>query len=229
MKLLAIETSGTACSAALSCDGLISERLEDAPRRHAELILVMMDALLRERGLVVADLDALAFGQGPGSFTGLRIATAVIQGAAFAADLPVVGVSTLATLAQGCLRVHETEQVLCGVDARMGELYWGAYQADDAGLMRPLFDDGVCAPEDIGVPSVQGAWFGVGSGWGLYREQLMQRLGGAVTGIDTERVCQARDIIPLAADAYRRGQTVCATRALPVYLRNQVATVKPGG
>jgi tRNA threonylcarbamoyladenosine biosynthesis protein TsaB len=233
MKLLAIETSGSACSAALVCDGVISERIEDAPRRHAELILAMMDALLRERGLVVADLDALAFGRGPGSFTGLRIATAVIQGAAFAADLPVVGVSTLATLAQGCLRVHETGQVLCAFDARMGELYWGVYQADDAGLMRPLFDDSVCAPEDIALPSMQAAWFGAGSGWSLYREQLMRRLGSrlgdAVTGIDAEGVCQARDILPLAADAYRRGETVCATRALPVYLRNQVATVKTGG
>jgi tRNA threonylcarbamoyladenosine biosynthesis protein TsaB len=233
MKLLAVETSGAACSAALLSDGLVSQRLEDAPRRHAELILAMMDALLRERGLAVTDLDALAFGQGPGSFTGLRIAAAVIQGAAFAAELPVVGVSTLATLAQGGLRTHNARRVLCAFDARMGEVYWGAYQADQAGLMRPLLQDSVSAPEDVVVPEPLGGslggWYAVGGGWGVYREPLIQRLGGDVTGIDAECVCEAQDSLPLAADAYRRGQAVCASDALPVYLRNQVTAVKVGG
>lgn len=229
MKLLAVDTSGSACSAALLCDGAIAQRLEDAPRRHAELILSMMDALLREQGLAVAHLDALAFGQGPGSFTGLRIAAAVIQGAAFAADLPVVGVSTLAALAQGCRRTHGAARVACAFDARMGEVYWGAYQEDGAGLMRPLSDDRVCMPGDVTVPDTQGDWFGAGSGWALYREPLLRGVGGAVTDTDTEAVCQARDILPLAADAYRRGQAVCASRALPVYLRNQVTAIKASG
>jgi tRNA threonylcarbamoyladenosine biosynthesis protein TsaB len=227
MKLLAIDTSGAACSAALLHDGVLAQRLELAPRRHGELILSMMDALLTGAGLAPRDLDALAFGCGPGSFTGLRIAAAVVQGVAFGAGLDVVGVSTLAALAQGCRRRDGADRVLCAFDARMGEVYWGAYAVDEAGLMRPLCDDRVCAPDQVWAPD-DGEWCGVGSGWCVYHESLTRRLGAAVRLPDAERECEARDIAVLAADAVERGAVHSPEQAIPVYLRNRVTAVGSG-
>jgi tRNA threonylcarbamoyladenosine biosynthesis protein TsaB len=240
VKLLAIDTSGALCSAALFRDGALSQRLEQAPRRHGELILSMIDALLNEAELAPRDLDALAFGRGPGSFTGLRIAVAVIQGVAFGAGLPVVGVSTLAALAQGCRRSSGADRALCAFDARMGEVYWGAYQADEVGLMRPLYADRVCAPDAVWLPANDaktqpktgaetdaktGGWCAVGSGWSAYHELLMLRVGGAVGLVHDGRDCEAQDIAVLAADAFAQGLAVPAEQALPVYLRNQVTAV----
>ncbi|MGB5833448.1 MAG: tRNA (adenosine(37)-N6)-threonylcarbamoyltransferase complex dimerization subunit type 1 TsaB [Thiohalocapsa sp.] len=225
MKLLAIDTSGTACSAALLHDGALSQRLEQAPRRHGELILFMMDALLREAGLVARDLDALAFGVGPGSFTGLRIAAAVVQGVAFGADLPVVGISTLAALAQGGQREAGVRRALCAFDARMGEVYWGAYEADKGCLMRARCDDMVCAPDAVWVPGTvpeMARWQGLGGGWSTYDEQLAKRVGSALGRVDGDRECEARDIAVLAADRFQRGEACSPEQAVPVYLRNKV-------
>lgn len=227
MKLLAIDTSGAACSAALLSENNLLQRLEQAPRRHGELILSMMESLLREAGLLPRELDALAFGCGPGSFTGLRIAAAVVQGVAFGADLPVVGVSTLAALAQGCRRSTGADRALCAFDARMGEVYWGAYQTDEAGLMRPLWDDMVCAPEAVRLPEAEG-WCAVGSGWSAYHEQLVLRVGHALRQSVADHDCEARDIAVLAADALARGQALPPEQALPVYLRNQVTAIDAG-
>ena len=126
VKLLAIDTAESACSAALLVDGAVLSRMEQAVRGHSERILPMMQSLLSEAGYSLNDLDALAFGRGPGSFTGLRIAAGVIQGSALGAGLPVVPVSTLQTLAQGAFRMHGARQVLSALDARMAEVYWGA-------------------------------------------------------------------------------------------------------
>ena len=133
--LLAIETSTPACSAALSIDGVVIERYALAPRQHAVLILPMIESLLLEAGISVAQLDALAFGRGPGSFTGVRIAASVIQGIAFAADLPVLPVSTLATLALGGMRITDKTQVMAALDARKSEIYWGCYTAAEDGAV----------------------------------------------------------------------------------------------
>jgi len=230
MNLLAIDTSGSACSAALWLDGALSQRLETAPRRHGELILSMMDALLAEAGLDLRALDCLAFGHGPGSFTGLRIAAAVVQGAAFSADLPVVGVSTLAALAQGCRRGVGASRVLCAFDARMDEVYWGAYAADAGGLMRPLLADAVCPPEAVEAPADAGhAWHGAGSGFAAYHEQLLSRVRVRIEGLEPQRECEAADVAILAADAYQRGEARAPEDALPVYLRNRVTAAAPVG
>ncbi|MGB5737604.1 MAG: tRNA (adenosine(37)-N6)-threonylcarbamoyltransferase complex dimerization subunit type 1 TsaB [Thiohalocapsa sp.] len=234
MKLLAIDTSGAACSAALLHDGVLTQRLEHAPRRHGELILSMMDALLSDDGLAARDLDALAFGCGPGSFTGLRIAAAVVQGVAFGAGLDVVGVSTLAALAQGCRRRDGADHVLCAFDARMGEVYWGAYRVDPNGLMRPLGDDVVCAPEAVWMPEFEqqqpagAAWSGVGSGWVVYGEVLSSRVGVTLSLSGADQECEARDIAMLARDAVERGEARSPEQAIPVYLRNQVTAVPRG-
>jgi len=221
MKLLAIDTSGAACSAALRINDRVLHRFERAPRRHGELILSMADALLREADLRPAALDALAFGRGPGAFTGLRIAAAVTQGIALGAGLPVVGISTLAALAQGAARRHGAGRVLAAFDARMDEVYWGAYAADEAGLMRPLIDDQVCGPDSAPVPP-EGGWYGVGSGWGAYRAALACRAGEGLIGEDAGLECDAWDVATLAADALARGEGGGPESAVPLYLRNRV-------
>lgn len=221
MKLLAIETSADACSAALLFDARLEQRLEREPRRHSDLILSMMDDLLAQAGLNLAGLDALAFGCGPGSFTGVRIAAAVVQGAAFAADLPVVPVSTLAALAQAHFRTEGCQRSLAALDARMGEVYWGCYVLDDAGLMRPAGPEQIAPPERIELPS-GGGWQGIGSGWAAQGEVLGRRLGVRLEAVKPDAICESRDIAVLAAADFAAGRSVLAERALPVYLRDRV-------
>ena len=225
MKLLAIETATEACSAALLMGESVLQRYEVAPRAHANLILPMVQSLLDEAGLVMTDLDALAFGRGPGSFTGVRIATGVIQGLAFAAELPVLPVSTLAAVAQGARREMEASRVLAAIDARMGEVYWGAYVSDADGLMQLVGQECVVPPEQVTVPD-EGPWIGSGSGWGSYAEALTTCVGGSVIESDGTRLPQARDIAQLAQGAWRRGEAVAAEQALPIYLRDNVAKKK---
>jgi tRNA threonylcarbamoyladenosine biosynthesis protein TsaB len=221
-RLLAIETSSAACSAALFIDGHIEERHALAPRQHAALILPMIESLLAEAGLTVGELDACAFGCGPGSFTGVRIAASVTQGIAFAAGLPVVPVSTLAALAQGGMRESGIPQALAALDARKDEVYWGVYRqsADD----RPALvgEERVCKPALVDIPA-DGDWVGVGSGWAAYGDDLAAQAGDRVVRVMPDLEPRARDVALLAASAYRAGLTVDATEALPVYLRNKVA------
>jgi tRNA threonylcarbamoyladenosine biosynthesis protein TsaB len=225
MKLLAIETATEACSAALLIDDEMALRYEIKPRGHSELILGMMDELLAEAGLSTKQLDVMAFGRGPGSFTGVRIATGVIQGAAFAADVPVVPVSTLAALAQRAYREKGEPNLLPAFDARMGELYWGAYRIGSDELVKPLFEEQVATADLVRLPLDQ-EWYGVGSGWGAYSVQLGERLGQSLLGYKSEIYCSARDVASLAAADFNAGLAVSAELALPVYLRNEVAHKK---
>ncbi|MBW9258962.1 MAG: tRNA (adenosine(37)-N6)-threonylcarbamoyltransferase complex dimerization subunit type 1 TsaB [Candidatus Thiodiazotropha sp. (ex. Lucinisca nassula)] len=225
MKLLAIETATEACSAALLIDDQIALRYEIKPRGHSELILGMMDALLSEADLSANQLDAMAFGRGPGSFTGVRIATGVIQGAAFAADLPVVPVSTLAALAQRAYREKGEPNLLTAFDARMGELYWAAYRIDSNEIVRLVMDEQVANAQQVHLP-LDEEWYGVGSGWGVYGPELGERLGASLLGYKADLYCSARDVATLAAADFEAGLAVPAERALPVYLRNEVAQKK---
>lgn len=221
MKLLALETATEACSAALYLDGEIAERYQIAPRGHTDLILPMVDGLLAEAGLQPAQLDVIAFGCGPGAFTGVRIATGVVQGIAFALDLPVVAVSTLATLAQGGLRAYGWERVAAAIDARMGEVYWGTFAVDGEGCMRPAGTELVTPPGE--VPLLHGhEWHGIGSGWHSYAEELAQRQGVAMIDAIGDFYPHARDVATLAVAAHQRGEAVSAEQALPRYLRDQV-------
>ena len=126
MNILAIETGTDACTCALLHTGEIIALDAVAPRQHAELLLQMIDSVLEDVGVGLGSLDAIAFGRGPGSFTGLRIACAVAQGLAFGANRPLVAVSTLQTVATGMHRTTGAHRVLVAFDARMGEVYWGA-------------------------------------------------------------------------------------------------------
>lgn len=222
MKLLAIETATEACSAALYIDGEVSLRYEVQARKHSELILPMMDSLLAEAEIKLTSLDALAFGRGPGAFTGVRIATGVVQGAAFGADLPVVPVSTLATLAQRHYRENGHMQLLAAFDARMGELYWGGYRVLD-GLAQEVIADQVARPEEVVLPTDSG-WHGVGTGWETYADILSTRMQDGLESITSDLYCSAHDVALLAVAGFARGDVVPANQALPVYLRDQVAS-----
>lgn len=225
MRLLALDTTEDACSAALLIDDGVIERFDIAPRRHSELVLPMMDEVLREAGIALTQLDAVAFAAGPGSFTGLRIAASIAQGTAFGAGLPVVPVSSLAALAQGGLRRHGAEAVAAALDARMEEVYWGCYHTDEARLMRPRVEDGVTGPDSVVCPG-EGNWTGVGSGWASYPAELRERCAG-LARVDGEARIQAQDVARLAAVAFAAGAAVDAEEATPVYLRDQVAWAKP--
>ncbi|VAX07008.1 tRNA threonylcarbamoyladenosine biosynthesis protein TsaB [hydrothermal vent metagenome] len=222
MKLLAIETATEACSAALYIDGEVNELCQVAPRRHAELILPMMDKLLAGAELKLSQLDALAFGRGPGSFTGVRIATGVIQGAAFGAELPVVPVSTLAALAQRYFREHDASRILPAFDARMKEVYWAAYKAGANGLVEIAGHEQVATPDQVELPE-GGDWHGVGTGWATYGDLLAQRLGGRLTMVKADLLCSAYDVALLGVDGFQTGDAVAPEHALPVYLRDKVA------
>lgn len=222
MKLLAIDTATEACSAALEIDGAASERWVEAPREHGDRLLAMIDALLVEAGITATALDALAFGRGPGAFTGVRIATGVAQGVAYALDLPVLRISTLATLAQGAYRGHGAAQVVAAIDARMGEVYWGAFAADTDGTMRPVQGEQVAAPDAVEVPPGTG-WYGVGTGWAAHGAVLARRLGPALAADLGGALPRAVDMLPLARAAWTAGEAVTAAAAVPVYLRDRVA------
>lgn len=225
MKILAVDTSGETCSVALIIGSDSEQLLAQEPRRHGELVLGMMDELLARAQIGLTQLDALAFGRGPGSFTGVRIATAVVQGAAFGADLPVVPVSTLAALARGQVRATGCRRILSALDARMGELYWGPYQSVAGDLVALVGEEQVAAPELVTLPS-DGGWCGCGSGWSAHGDVLRQRMGARLSSIAPEAFCEAQDIAALACSELAEGRSVPAEQALPVYLRDRV-TARP--
>lgn len=216
MKILALETATEACSAAVWLDGEVVERFE-LGRRHSERILSMVEEVLAESGHVLGQMDALAYGRGPGSFTGLRIGAGVVQGLAFGADLPVVPVSTLEALAQG----QDTARVLAALDARMGQVYWGLCVNSTSG-MTLVEAERVSAPTDIVLPG-DDTWLGVGSGWDAYGATLLQGLGSRIHAWQAQVWPRARHVAQLGARGYAGGSAVAAQEALPLYVRDDVA------
>lgn len=223
MKLLALDTSATACSVALLTDAGLKENRTDAERVQAETLLPMVEQLLSGAGLALRDLDALAFGRGPGAFTGLRVAASMAQGLAYGADLPVVPVSNLDALAAAAVARYGARHILACLDARMQEVYWAAYSAEGEFLQR-LTEEALSPPGEVALPAGDG-WFGAGSGWAAYPEALKARVPG-LRGVDGTLAAGAGDIARLAYKAFKQGMAVAPDRALPVYLRDRVATPK---
>lgn len=217
MKLLALDTSTEACSVALTLGGEITELFELEPR-HGERILVMVDTLLTQAGLSLGQLDAIGFGRGPGSFTSLRIGAGVVQGLAFGADLPVVPVSSLAALAQGV----DAPNVLAAFDARMRQVYVGAYSRGADGLVTLVGSEIVIDPASATLPA-SNAWVGAGSGWDVYHVALRERFGATVDTWVPGRHPRAREIANLAVAGFKAGSAVGAEQALPLYIRDDVA------
>lgn len=232
-KILALDTATEACSAALQAEQQLSCHYELAPQAHTRKILPMCHALLQERGLELNQLDAIAFGQGPGSFTGVRIGIGVAQGLGFGAGRPLLGISNLATLAQGCQRRHGGDHVLCAIDARMNEVYFGAFVLQD-GIMRPLLDEAVLTPEaarqkihDLLANEPAVGWWALGTGFTAY-PTLLDACSVAVA-LDSEHLPDAQDMLPLAEAAWHAGKGVAAELATPVYLRDKVTWKKLPG
>jgi len=223
MKLLVLDTSTEYCSAALWLDGQIRARRVLAGQGHSSLLLPMVDALLRESDIRLRQLDCIAYGAGPGSFTGLRIACAVTQGLAFGADLPVVGVSTLESIAGQT----GADKVLAVLDARMAEVYWAAYQRESSHPdkhqgWRAICEPALALPESVDVPDGND-WVGAGNGFAALGEVLRPRLEARLARIDDTLMPDAAAMAPFAVRAFEQGGGMDAALAAPIYLRDKVA------
>ena len=225
MKILALETSSELCSVAVLLDGEVRTR-EVRDRLHSTSVLPMFDELLAEAQLKITDMDAIAFGRGPGMFTGLRIGTGIAQGIAFAAGLPVIPVSSLQALAAGV----DAEAVLALQDARMNEIYCCAYERrqdeNNRHYWYSVMDEQLLAADAIRLPSSPTSWVAAGSACNVFEEQLRQNLGDRLVRCDHEALPRASAVAQLAVPILERGDAVAPEAALPVYLRNDVAKKK---
>ncbi|EKP0260451.1 MAG: tRNA (adenosine(37)-N6)-threonylcarbamoyltransferase complex dimerization subunit type 1 TsaB [Aeromonas sobria] len=228
LKILAVDTATEACSAALLVGDTLFSRWEEAPRDHTRKILPMVQAVLEDAGISLSDLDAIAFGRGPGSFTGVRIGISVAQGLAFGVGVPLIGISTLAAMAQGAYRLDGAEQVLTAIDARMNEVYFGRYELID-GRMQLVGDEVVSDP--AALVDAWGKQAGpvtcVGTGFETYGETL-SALADELA-VSQVRFPAAEDMLPLARAAWLAGEAVPVEQATPVYLRDKVTWKKLPG
>ena len=224
-RILALDTATEACSAAVLAGERIASRYAELDRGHSELILGMVDAVLAEARLALRDLDAVAFGCGPGAFTGARLAASIAQGLAFATGLPVVPVSDLRALAQRGLDLAPgVRSVLVCADARMQEVYWACFRRDARGLAEP-YEEGerVSAPQAVDLPrSLESPVQGAGRGF-IARPELAARLGSRLAAIRGDLLPRAEEVARLAAADLAGGRSVAPEQAAPVYLRNDVA------
>jgi Inactive homolog of metal-dependent proteases, putative molecular chaperone len=230
MRILAIDTATEACSAALWNTGEICAHFELCPREHTQRILPVVQDILSQSGVTLAELDALAFGRGPGSFTGVRIGIGIAQGLALGAELPMIGVSTLATMAQGAFRKSGATRVLAAIDARMGEVYWAEYVRDEQGIWHGEESEAVLKPEAVKARLMQlsGEWVTVGTGWPAWPELAADATHLTIT--DGEVLLPAaEDMLPIAVYLLEKGKTVAVEKAEPKYLRNEVAWKKLPG
>ncbi|SIQ12144.1 tRNA threonylcarbamoyladenosine biosynthesis protein TsaB [Aeromonas sp. RU39B] len=227
LKILAVDTATEACSAALLMGEQVFSRFEEAPRDHTRKILPMVQSLLDEAGITLEDLDAIAFGRGPGSFTGVRIGIGVAQGLALGADKPMIGISTLAAMAQGAQRRDGATRVLAAIDARMNEVYVGQYEMRD-GLMVLTGEERVIAPQVLAAEAtLPGSWHSIGTGFTTYAEVLT--LAEQQVVASGAQLPMAEDMLPLAKAAWEAGDAVPVEAATPVYLRDKVTWKKLPG
>jgi len=218
-KILAFETATAACSAALWCDGVLQQRYEIAPSRHSELLLPMIDQLLEEASLSVHDCDAIGFGQGPGSFMGVRLAASIAQGLAWGAGIPVVPVSTLQALAQTAFWQMTADTVLVGWDARMQQVYWGVYHQAKNGV-QAIISDQLSAASEITIPTEVDC--AAGNAWVLYADSVPSAIAH-LPRPKPECYPTAQAVAFLAARAFDQGECVKPEAIELAYLRNQVA------
>jgi tRNA threonylcarbamoyladenosine biosynthesis protein TsaB len=217
MKILALETSTEYCSVALWQDGVTTQRFELVGQKHSEMLIAMLDNVLKDAGYVIRDMDGIAFGSGPGSFTGVRIACGAVQGLALGAGLPVAGICTLLALAEGTGKTR----VIAALDARMGEIYCAAYERQIDGWVT-VCEPCLCKPENAPVVA-GGDWFGVGSGFAAFFDAMQVRYAGQLDGVDGTAVPQAASIAALGVVLFAGGYGVDAALAQPFYLRDKVA------
>lgn len=228
-RILAIDTATEACSVALWNNGEIQALFELCQREHTQRILPLVQQILSEGQLALSQLDALAFGRGPGSFTGVRIGIGIAQGLALGADLPMLGISTLQTMAQGAWRETRAQRVLAAIDARMGEVYWGQFERQQDGKWLERENEAVLSPAQVQERALhlQGQWATVGTGWQAYPELALH--AGLTLSDGKILLPHAEDMLPLAIQAWQQGLQVSVENSEPVYLRNEVTWKKLPG
>jgi tRNA threonylcarbamoyladenosine biosynthesis protein TsaB len=226
MKILALDTATEACSVALAIDDRVLERYVEMERGHAERLLPMIDELLAEGGVALGALDAIAFGRGPGGFTGVRLAASVAQGLAFGAGIGVVPVSDLAAVAQRAVALHPgAGRVLAVNDARMREVYWAEFDVD--GLVSPRGPERVGPAAQVALSSGDApSWVAAGRGLEAWPE-LAERLRAQGAALEPELLPRAAEILLLARPVVAAGQALPPEQALPVYVRDRVAEAAP--
>jgi tRNA threonylcarbamoyladenosine biosynthesis protein TsaB len=225
--ILAIDTATDACSVALYCDGDISEQYEVIPRQHSQRLMPMLAEVLRDGDLLAQGVDAIAYGCGPGSFTGLRIAASAVQGLAFANNLPAIAVSTLACQVQTALRlglIQAGDTVLSLLDARINEVY-GAVFRTSQGKVETEEGPFVCKPGDIVLKNAYGELRGVGGGYN-YLDDFPADLRRILQGSFADVFPAAQDLIPIALEKLMRCETQRPEQVLPVYVREEISWKK---
>lgn len=235
--ILAVDTSTEACSVALGVADETLFRYEVEPRKHTELALPMIQAVLADAGITLQAIDAVAFVRGPGAFTGLRIAAGIVQGLAFGLNRPVISLSSLAVMAHRAYREQGLQSVHAAIDARMGEVYWGSYRVSGWGNADLVGREVVCAPMQVvdaaGLPEAlrataveptHDAWAGCGTGW--IHEAVLQSQLANVRAVWVDCFPHGTDVIALARTAWHRGEAVSAEFAQPIYLRDNVVQVR---
>ncbi|ABZ76392.1 peptidase M22 glycoprotease [Shewanella halifaxensis HAW-EB4] len=226
LSILALDTCTESCSAAVSHQGATYSEQADAPREHSQRLLPMVKSVLSEANLALQDVDVIAYGRGPGSFTGIRICTSITQGLALGQELPVIGISTLAAMAQSAIEEGAC-QVLAAIDARMGEVYWGQYIAVD-GLATLVNEEVVSAPEaivlslDLTLPVVA-----CGTGFDAYPQILEQAPNMSIC--EKAKFPEAKYMLALARDGVSKGHSTTVDELTPVYLRDTVTWQKLPG
>jgi len=224
MNILALDTCTESCSAALLYKGKLFERVEMTQRGHSDLILGMMDELFKQAKTTISVIDAVAFGRGPGSFTGVRVGVGVAQGIAFARDIPVIPISTLRAVAQDAADKLDIDHIAVAMDARMGEIYCASYQRKN-GIVELIGSERVCPPEQF-KPNTEQQWVGVGTGWGEYDTVLRDNFADNLADVAVKHYPTASVMITLANLEVKAGRLLPAEQALPVYLRDNVAKKK---
>lgn len=216
--LLAIETSSELASCALLVDDAVSTRESSGVRTHSQAILPMVQALLAEAGIALADVDAIVFGAGPGSFTGVRTACGIAQGLAFGAGLPVLPLVTLDAMALACREASGASEIVVVLDARMGEVYWAQYRYADG--WHSVVAPRLCAPEAV-TPLPAAGLRACGNGLAAYPAAFAQ--SAFAVGALVDIAPHARELVRLGAVALAAGAAVDAAAAQPLYLRNKIA------
>lgn len=233
--ILAIDTATEACSVALLKNGQVFSHFEVCLQQHSQRILPLVDEMLTQAGIKLKDVDGLAFGRGPGSFTGVRIGIGIAQGLAFGVDIPVLPISNLQIIAQGAIRrATQSERIAVAIDARMNEVYFAEFAVEN-GLAVGLTEESVLSPSDLSdhLSANKKATLAVGTGWSAYEANFAGLFSEGLLCAESEaqdgNLPNALDMLPIASQMLQDGQTVRATEAEPVYVRDTVTWKKLPG
>lgn len=222
MNLLAFDTSTEAFSIAIRKDQELTEEFFVPQEKHTEILLGSIEKAMQAQGLAFSELDCLIYGRGPGAFTGVRLAVAVAQGLGFSVDLPVLGISSLAAVAQQVFNETGNRKVLVALDARMSEVYFAAFEFSAAGEIQCVVAEQVCEPKLVPLPESSG-WIAAGTGWSAYAGQFSSIMRQRIEAQAEVLYPRASAMLTLANHDLNKGLATSAAAAVPVYLRNDVA------